>query len=387
MTRHIDIHVIQSVPYANLNRDDTGSPKTATYGAVDRIRVSSQAWKRPMRTYLEDRLATYSESESDQAFRTVNYVEILADILTVHGMSEADATHAGKVVFKNPDKKFPKDRPKADAESSDEVVDDPTGENKRVLMFLTQTQYDDLARYVLANQADIAAAVVDVKDKGEFKAHRKQITEIISEPRGLVRLFGRMLAHLPVANTDSAVQVAHALTVHAQIAEPDYLTAVEDHPIDDSRGAAHMLSADFASGTFYRYASINLDTLTENGVNTEAARILAAESVRAFALSMPTGKSSATAPHTRPAFVAVEVRESPENLVNAFEAPVRANGRGYVGKAVEQLAAHAQKTRDAFGEEPLFSAHLSVVTDTGDTSVFGAATTLDGLLTDLAAAL
>ena len=49
MTLHIDIHVIQSVPPSNLNRDDTGSPKTATYGGVRRARVSSQAWKRAAR--------------------------------------------------------------------------------------------------------------------------------------------------------------------------------------------------------------------------------------------------------------------------------------------------------------------------------------------------
>ena len=35
---HIDIHVIQSVPPSNLNRDDTGSPKTALYGGVRRAR-------------------------------------------------------------------------------------------------------------------------------------------------------------------------------------------------------------------------------------------------------------------------------------------------------------------------------------------------------------
>jgi hypothetical protein len=28
----IDIHAIQTIPPSNLNRDDTGSPKTATFG-------------------------------------------------------------------------------------------------------------------------------------------------------------------------------------------------------------------------------------------------------------------------------------------------------------------------------------------------------------------
>ena len=42
MTLHIDIHVLQSVPPSNLNRDDTGSPKTATYGGVFGLPVSSR---------------------------------------------------------------------------------------------------------------------------------------------------------------------------------------------------------------------------------------------------------------------------------------------------------------------------------------------------------
>lgn len=41
----LDIHVVQTVPPANINRDDTGSPKTAQYGGVTRARVSSQCWK------------------------------------------------------------------------------------------------------------------------------------------------------------------------------------------------------------------------------------------------------------------------------------------------------------------------------------------------------
>ena len=42
----LDINVLESVPPSNINRDDTGSPKTAYYGGALRARVSSQAWKR-----------------------------------------------------------------------------------------------------------------------------------------------------------------------------------------------------------------------------------------------------------------------------------------------------------------------------------------------------
>ncbi len=33
---YVDINVLQTVPSSNINRDDTGAPKTAFYGGVTR---------------------------------------------------------------------------------------------------------------------------------------------------------------------------------------------------------------------------------------------------------------------------------------------------------------------------------------------------------------
>ena len=57
---YMDINVLQTVPSSNINRDDTGSPKTAIYGGVTRSRVSSQSWKRAMR------LAFKQDSENEE---------------------------------------------------------------------------------------------------------------------------------------------------------------------------------------------------------------------------------------------------------------------------------------------------------------------------------
>ena len=54
---YVDFHVLQTVPPSCINRDDTGSPKTAIYGGVTRARVSSQAWKHAMRqAFVEESL-------------------------------------------------------------------------------------------------------------------------------------------------------------------------------------------------------------------------------------------------------------------------------------------------------------------------------------------
>ena len=51
---YLDIHILQTVPPSCVNRDDTGSPKTARYGGVTKARVSSQAWNRAVRLTFRD---------------------------------------------------------------------------------------------------------------------------------------------------------------------------------------------------------------------------------------------------------------------------------------------------------------------------------------------
>ena len=50
MTTFIQLHLLTAYAPSNLNRDDTGRPKTAIMGGVERLRVSSQSLKRAWRT-------------------------------------------------------------------------------------------------------------------------------------------------------------------------------------------------------------------------------------------------------------------------------------------------------------------------------------------------
>ena len=50
MSRFLQLHLLTFFPPANLNRDDTGRPKTAVVGGATRLRLSSQALKRAWRT-------------------------------------------------------------------------------------------------------------------------------------------------------------------------------------------------------------------------------------------------------------------------------------------------------------------------------------------------
>ena len=45
-----EIHMLKNYPPTNLNRDDTGAPKTCSFGGTTRGRISSQCLKRSWRT-------------------------------------------------------------------------------------------------------------------------------------------------------------------------------------------------------------------------------------------------------------------------------------------------------------------------------------------------
>lgn len=64
MSIFVDIHVLQTLPPSNPNRDDTGAPKTAMFGGVRRMRISSQAIKRAVRKDFENSIELASSRHS-----------------------------------------------------------------------------------------------------------------------------------------------------------------------------------------------------------------------------------------------------------------------------------------------------------------------------------
>ena len=83
----IEVHILQTVPPSNVNRDDGGTPKTAVYGGVRRARVSSQAWKRATRLAFRDLL-----DPADLGVRTRRIVEVLGERITAQQPALDDAS-------------------------------------------------------------------------------------------------------------------------------------------------------------------------------------------------------------------------------------------------------------------------------------------------------
>lgn len=369
MTTFIDIHALQTIPPSNINRDDTGSPKSAFFGGVQRQRVSSQAWKSVIRRYFESHLDRSKLGVRTRLIADEVVARILSSAPEFDADSAEDAVVQAFTAVGNSKKHVKLEKQEGDKRISDRAV-------SNAALFLSNQQIDKLAQAI-------------IEANGE-KIPPKQVKEILNTEHGIeIALFGRMVAEAADFNVDAACQVAHALSVHGSEPDFDYYTAVDDvvRASDDATGAGMIGTVEMASSTFYRYANINLDALNANlgdaSVSVEATLAF----VRAFIESMPTGKQNSFAARTLPDAVIVSVRnDRPISYVNAFEKAItEVEGRRVV--AARALASEAKNIEEVYGYEPVASYVLALGDLKEELAGLGESVTLKGLLESLEAQL
>lgn len=337
MSTYIDVHIVQNIPPSCVNRDDTGSPKSAMYGGVKRLRVSSQAWKHVTRSFFDAHL-----DREDLGTRTKRVVGILAKEIGRQAEDlENDAQKLAEEVFKAAKINLSEPRAKKSEEASKKAKESV------YLLFLSNRQI-----------AQLAELAVESARSGE-ELGKKEVKKIFKSENSIdVALFGRMVADDADLNVDAACQVAHAISTHAAENEFDFFTAVDD---DKSRaeeredaGAGMMGTIEFSSATMYRYATVNLDLLHENLGDGEATLRALTSFIEAFVKTMPTGKQNTFANRTLPSMVVVQVRDDqPVSLVGAFEKPVpKSDTEGFVAKSVRKLVEYETQLEEAFGVKP-----------------------------------
>lgn len=332
----IDIYAVQNVPPSNINRDETGNPKTAQYGGVLRSRVSSQAWKRAMRNEFKDLLA-----KDSLGVRTKNAVQLIVAAMVNERPDCTDsAEEYAKSVLAATGVKIEAST-RAGAASGKPVT--------QYLIFIANSEISKLAKIALKwldEGKDVQKTDADMKKEVSAVFHGEQAVDIA--------LFGRMLADAPDLNTDASAQVAHAISVDAIKPEYDYFTAVDDFTEDDNAGAAMIDSVGFNSSTLYRYATVNLNALNEQLGNVQATAKAASVFVESFIRSMPTGKQNSYANRTLPETCIVAFRENqPINAVSAFEQPVHPTQDLPVSAvASRELVKELRKIQDVYGDRP-----------------------------------
>lgn len=358
----IDIHVIQTVPPSNLNRDDTGSPKSATYGGVRRARVSSQAWKRATRDAFDGML-----DRDELGVRTKRVVELVAEQIKAQDPSLRDrAEELAEAVLNAAGIKTAAPKGKA--------KDVGTPESGYLIFF---------SRNQVRRLAELAVTTAQASDEPKPKMNTREAkARADSEHSVDVSLFGRMIADSKDLSVDAAAQVAHALSVHAVANEYDYFTAVDDHKRadeDEDAGAGMIGTVEFNSSTLYRYATVDVDRLQDNLGEPDVTRRAVEAFIRAFVCSMPTGKQNTFANRTLPDAVLVVARETQSiSFVGAFEDAVTADEQGgRVAGSIRRLGQHARELHEAFDEQPVASWVVGVGSRAEPLEALGERGTLD----------
>ena len=309
---YVDFHVLQTVPPSCVNRDDTGSPKTAVYGGAVRARVSSQAWKHAMRVMFTEEMSDAVET----GYRTKKGTDLVAEQIKALA-PDKDALKLSQKVIAN-----------AGIKSDDKGT--------KALFFMSEAQAKALAEL----------AVDGCTDKKQYKEALK------AAPSADMALFGRMVADDPSLNYDAAAQVAHSISTHTVQNEFDYFTAVDDCAPEDNAGAGHLGTVEYNSATLYRYATVNVLELVRTLGAEQAAQTVRAFG-EAFIRSMPTGKQNSFANRTLPDAVYVTLQQDqPVNLCGAFEKPVRKSEEGYAEPSKMALKQYAKELYNTFAEAP-----------------------------------
>jgi CRISPR system Cascade subunit CasC len=295
MARFVQLHLLTFYPPANLNRDDTGRPKTAIIGGVERLRISSQSLKRAVRT--SDVFRT--KLDGHLAKRTQRLGADINRYLIDKGMDEKAALATARKIAE------------VFGKLEDEKADNPS--YIRQLAFISPQERE--AAFALADKA-LAGEKIDPQPDAVLAK---------VDTAADIAMFGRMLADNADFNREAAVQVAHAFTTHRVTVEDDFYTAVDDlKTTAEDAGAGFVGELGFGSGLFYLYVCIDSDLLVANlGGNDGVAKSAVAALTEALATVSPGGKQASFASRARAEYLLVEKgSQQPRTLGSAFAKPV-----------------------------------------------------------------
>jgi len=306
MTRFIQLHLLTNYPPANLNRDDTGRPKTALVGDALRLRISSQSLKRAWRT-SDVFEAAVGGSHLGQRTKLLG-VE-LCRTLAAGGVGEKSAREWARAIAGQ----FGKLKADKKTENDDDL------------------QIEQLAHLSPAERS--AADALAVACAARASEPMAEELKLLAKPRAAVdiAMFGRMLADTPAFNMEAAVQVAHAITVHKSAVEDDFFSAVDDLNLGlEDKGAGHIGERGFGAGLFYLYICINRELLQDNLGGDVALTALALDGLlHAVTQVAPTGMQNSFGSRAHASYLLAEKgAQQPRSLVQAFLKPVKPYGDG-----------------------------------------------------------
>jgi CRISPR system Cascade subunit CasC len=343
--RFLQIHWLTSYPATLLNRDDSGLAKRLPFGDAIRTRVSSQCLKRHWRMVDDEWALRRIGPEMAVRSRETPERRILPAMQQANAGTE-DVMAATVAAM-------------AEHLYGDKAAD----RSKRQALLLGEPEITYLSGKAIeigkaANHSKAAADAV----KKLFREERGNLAAL--RQRGVLEaglesaLFGRMVTSDPEANTDAAIHVAHAFTVHGEAAESDYFTVVDDltHEAGEA-GTAGLFDTELTAGLFYGYVVVDIPLLISNlGGEAVLGSKVVQHLVHLIAKVSPGAKKGSTAPYSYAEMMLVEAgHRQPRTLANAFRQPVKALSSA----AAAALSNHIGKVDQTYGVHET-RRHLSI---------------------------
>lgn len=256
-----EIHMLKNYPPVNLNRDESGAPKSCMFGGTTRGRVSSQCLKRSWRT---SPLLIQAIGAERLGIRTRKLPQLVSEKLKEMGVGQA---YIDTVL------------PKISGFGNKDGTENKDGSYTAQIIFYAPEDIQAVAESIYEKLKG-CHSLQDVK---ELKA--KELQEAVkgaeSRPVTLdMALFGRMVTSNAFRDVEASMQVAHAISTNKLNMESDYFTAMDDllsGATLEEAGSAMIGDTDYNSACYYSYASLDTDILMENLKDTpDAAQIVKA---------------------------------------------------------------------------------------------------------------
>ncbi len=331
--KYLTLHVLTTLPWHNLNRDERGMPKTLTQGGVPRGMLSAQSLKRAARIDYEKNAHDVSYRSAGHAYKLV--ADRIAAVLANTGAAPLDQTKVLKASKEAVDALVKAEKAAKAPKGAGTETDDAPANDKDTNVWLSDDEVDLLAH-----------AVIDVLTNGSPPREASAVVGVDRQVASLaIAAFGRMFANAPHRQTVAAIAVSPATTVHQIVFETDYFTTVDDLNevyalATQQKGASYLDSAHYTTGIYYRAITIDKEQLRRSWSSFADADADATARVRALVrslvMALPSGKQSSTAPYTKPLLVLAE--EQLGRTAYEFETPVQPDAEGgYKASSVQAL--------------------------------------------------
>lgn len=322
----INFHVLISHSPSCLNRDDMNMQKTAVFGGVARVRVSSQSLKRAMRMspYYREHLGEPSTRTRELGRLKEKFAAALSGRFPEELVAKALEWISGKEGL------------------------------------AADTQADAVAPWSVEEVALVCERIRAGEEQGlDADKLRKQIDKEAESLRSAydksvdIALSGRMATSGIMSSVDGALALAHTITTHAVEAQDiDWFTAVDDLIEGEGEtGAGHLNTQQFSAGVFYRYASLNIGQLQRNLGDAPRERVLeiAKHLFHMLATVVPDAKQQSFAAHNLADFAIVSFADQPISLANAFERPIPQDREGgFLSPSIDNLAKYWGRMNQAY---------------------------------------